>query len=106
MKLIGFSPVAAKAFRAPGMAISRPSRKRGVPKGAGPGRAQHDQGGSGFAYDADGLEFLGLGPGLTVPMGVPSIYSSGALRRATDVFMMKPTDARHRDHPALARQLH
>jgi hypothetical protein len=51
--------------------MSRPSRNRGVPKGAGPGHAEHDQGVSGFAYDADGLEVLGLGPGLTVLMGLP-----------------------------------
>jgi len=51
-----------EAFRAPGVAMSRPSRKRKVPTGAG--SAEHDQGGPGLAYDADGLEVLGLGAGL------------------------------------------
>jgi len=51
-----------ESVQSPGVAMSRPSRKRGVPTGAGPGRAEHDQGVSAFAYDADGPEVLGLGP--------------------------------------------
>jgi hypothetical protein len=72
--------------------MSRPSRKRGAPKGAGPGRAEHDQGGSGFAYDADGLEVLGLGPGLIVLMGLPPLTPSAmAFRMSTSTTNFEPT---------------
>jgi hypothetical protein len=61
-----------------------PSRqKRRVPTGAGPGRAEHDQGVSVFAYDADGPEVFGLGPGLTVLMGLPPPTPSAMAFRMT-----------------------
>jgi hypothetical protein len=55
-----------------------PSRKLVVPRGAGPGRAEHDQGFSGFAYDADGPEVLGFGPGFTLLMGLPPTLQPSA----------------------------
>jgi hypothetical protein len=89
---IGFSPVAAKAFRALGVTMSRPSRKRGVPKGSGLGRAERDQGVSGFAYDADGLEVLGFGPGFTLLIGLaPPTPSAMAFRMSTSTTSFEPT---------------
>lgn len=70
-----------------------PSRqKRRVPTGAGPGRAEHDQGVSVFAYDADGPEVFGLGPGLTVLMGLPPPTPSAmAFRMSTSTTILVPT---------------
>jgi hypothetical protein len=54
--------------------------------------AQDGQGGSGFAYDADGLEVLGLGPGLTVLMGLPPPTPSAmAFRMSTSTTNFEPT---------------
>jgi hypothetical protein len=52
----------------------------------------HDQGVSGFAYDVDGLEVFGLGPGLTVLMGLPPLTPSAmAFRMSTSTTNFEPT---------------
>src|SRR5262249_41691911 len=85
--------VAANAFRAPGVAVSAsPKGNRGAPTGSGPGRAEHDQGVSRVAYDAEGLEVLGLGPGLTVLTGLaPPTPSAMAFRMSTSTTNFEPT---------------
>ena len=85
--------MAAKAFSAPGVAMSRPSGNRGVPKilvlavrnttkaflGSSP-------------YEAAGLESLGLGPGLTVLMGLPPpMPSAMAFKMSTSTTILVPT---------------
>jgi hypothetical protein len=60
---MGFSPVAAKTFKAKGVAMSLQSKKRGVPRGAGalavPNTTRERLV---VLYDASGLKVLGLVP--------------------------------------------
>jgi hypothetical protein len=66
--------------------------KRGVPKALALAVPRHDQGVSGFAYDADGLVVLGFGPGLTVLTGLaPLTPSVIAFRMSTSTTNFGPT---------------